>query len=41
MRLLRLAMIYPLIPAEITKFSEGLDEIIVVEEKRAWAQSPG
>lgn len=40
-RLLRLAMIYPLIPAEITKFSEGLDEIIVVEEKRAWAQSPG
>jgi TPP-dependent indolepyruvate ferredoxin oxidoreductase alpha subunit len=32
-RLLRLAMIHPLIPAEIAEFADGLDEIIVVEEK--------
>jgi len=38
-RLLRLAMIHPLIPAEIAAFAEGLDEIIVVEEKRGFVES--
>jgi indolepyruvate ferredoxin oxidoreductase len=38
-RLLRLAMIHPLIPAEITEFAAGLDEIIVVEEKRGFLES--
>jgi indolepyruvate ferredoxin oxidoreductase len=38
-RLLRLAMIHPLIPAEITEFADGLDEIIVVEEKRGFVES--
>ena len=38
-RLLRLAMIHPLIPAEITEFATGLDEIIVVEEKRGFLES--
>ncbi|WP_433733263.1 indolepyruvate ferredoxin oxidoreductase family protein [Nocardia sp. CA-129566] len=38
-RLLRLAMIHPLIPAEIAAFATGLDEIIVVEEKRSFIES--
>jgi indolepyruvate ferredoxin oxidoreductase len=38
-RLLRLAMIHPLIPAEIAEFAAGLDEIIVVEEKRGFVES--
>ena len=38
-RLLRLAMIHPLIPAEIAGFAGGLDEIIVVEEKRGFVES--
>jgi len=38
-RLLRLAMIHPLIPAEIAEFADGLDEIIVVEEKRGFIES--
>ena len=38
-RLLRLAMIHPLIPAEITEFASGLGEIIVVEEKRGFLES--
>ena len=38
-RLLRLAMIHPLIPAEIAGFANGLDEIIVVEEKRGFVES--
>jgi indolepyruvate ferredoxin oxidoreductase len=38
-RLLRLAMIHPLIPAEIAGFAAGLDEIIVVEEKRGFVES--
>ena len=38
-RLLRLAMIHPLVPAEITEFAVGLDEIIVVEEKRGFLES--
>ena len=35
MRLLQLGMIHPLIPDQIEEFAAGLDEIIVVEEKRA------
>jgi len=38
-RLLRLGMIYPLIPIEIMEFAAGLDEIIVVEEKRGFLES--
>ncbi|GAA2358746.1 indolepyruvate ferredoxin oxidoreductase family protein [Dactylosporangium salmoneum] len=38
-RLLRLGMIHPLIPDEITEFAAGLDEIIVVEEKRPFVES--
>jgi indolepyruvate ferredoxin oxidoreductase len=38
-RLLRLAMIYPLIPSEIEEFADGLAEIIVVEEKRPFIES--
>ena len=38
-RLLKLAMIHPLIPAEVTAFADGLDEIIVVEEKRPFIES--
>ncbi len=38
-RVLKLSMIHPLIPAEVTAFAEGLDEIIVVEEKRPFIES--
>jgi indolepyruvate ferredoxin oxidoreductase len=38
-RLLRLRMIYPLIPSEIRDFAAGLDEVIVVEEKRGSLES--
>ena len=38
-RLLKLSMIHPLIPAEVTAFADGLDEIIVVEEKRPFIES--
>jgi indolepyruvate ferredoxin oxidoreductase len=38
-RLLRLAMVYPLIAPEIKEFADGLTEIIVVEEKRAFVES--
>jgi indolepyruvate ferredoxin oxidoreductase len=38
-RLLRLGMIHPLVPEEITEFAAGLDEIIVVEEKRPFVES--
>jgi indolepyruvate ferredoxin oxidoreductase len=38
-RLLRLAMIHPLIASEIEGFADGLDEIIVVEEKRPFIES--
>ena len=38
-RLLRLAMIHPLIPSEIAGFADGLDEIMVVEEKRSFVES--
>jgi indolepyruvate ferredoxin oxidoreductase len=38
-RLLRLAMIHPLIATEIEEFADGLAEIIVVEEKRPFIES--
>jgi indolepyruvate ferredoxin oxidoreductase len=38
LRLLRLRMIHPLIPQEIEEFADGLDEIIVVEEKRPFVE---
>ena len=38
-RLLRLAMVHPLIAAEVEEFADGLTEIIVVEEKRAFIES--
>jgi indolepyruvate ferredoxin oxidoreductase len=38
-RLMKLAMIHPLIPAEISEFAAGLDEIIVVEEKRGFLEA--
>jgi indolepyruvate ferredoxin oxidoreductase len=38
-RLLRLGMMYPLIPAEIAEFAAGLDEIVVVEEKRPFIEA--
>jgi indolepyruvate ferredoxin oxidoreductase len=38
-RLLRLAMVHPLIAAEMEEFADGLAEIIVVEEKRPFIES--
>jgi len=38
-RLLRLAMVHPLIASEMEEFAEGLAEIIVVEEKRPFIES--
>jgi indolepyruvate ferredoxin oxidoreductase len=38
-RLLRLAMIHPLIASEVEEFADGLAEIIVVEEKRPFIES--
>jgi indolepyruvate ferredoxin oxidoreductase len=38
-RLLRLAMVHPLIASEIEAFADGLGEIIVVEEKRPFIES--
>ena len=38
-RLLRLAMVHPLIAAEVEEFADGLTEIIVVEEKRAFIEA--
>ena len=38
-RLLRLAMVHPLIAPEIEEFADGLAEIIVVEEKRPFIES--
>ena len=37
-RLLKLGVIYPLEPAVVTEFAAGLDEIIVVEDKRAFLE---
>ncbi|SFO55862.1 indolepyruvate ferredoxin oxidoreductase [Actinomadura madurae] len=39
LRILRLGMVWPLDPEEIAAFSEGLDEIIVVEEKRPFIEA--
>jgi len=38
-RVLRLAMVHPLIASEIAQFADGLAEIIVVEEKRPFIES--
>jgi indolepyruvate ferredoxin oxidoreductase len=38
-RLLRLAVIHPLVPDEVRAFAAGLDEIVVVEEKRGFIES--
>jgi indolepyruvate ferredoxin oxidoreductase len=38
-RLLKLGMIYPLDPQIVHTFADGLDEIIVVEEKRAFVET--
>ncbi|WP_073365818.1 indolepyruvate ferredoxin oxidoreductase family protein [Rhodococcus jostii] len=38
-RLLKLALVHPLIPEEIRAFSDGLDELIVVEEKRSFIEA--
>ncbi|GAA3523290.1 indolepyruvate ferredoxin oxidoreductase family protein [Aeromicrobium panaciterrae] len=38
-RLLKLGMVFPLDPDEITDFADGLDEIIVVEEKRSFIEA--
>lgn len=37
--ILKLGMVHPLIPAEIDDFTRGLDEVIVVEEKRNFVES--
>lgn len=38
-RLLKLGAVWPLDPDEIRAFAEGLDEIVVVEEKRAFVET--
>jgi indolepyruvate ferredoxin oxidoreductase len=38
-RILRLGMTYPLVPAEIRNFAGGLDSIFVIEEKRAFIET--
>jgi indolepyruvate ferredoxin oxidoreductase len=37
-RLLKLGVIYPLEPSIVTEFAAGLDEIIVIEDKRAFLE---
>ncbi|HEY6492451.1 MAG TPA: indolepyruvate ferredoxin oxidoreductase family protein [Trebonia sp.] len=37
-RLLKLGVIYPLEPSIVTEFAAGLDEIVVVEDKRAFLE---
>jgi indolepyruvate ferredoxin oxidoreductase len=37
-RLLRLGVIYPVEPTIIAQFAEGLDEILVIEDKRAFVE---
>ncbi|MDL9948149.1 indolepyruvate ferredoxin oxidoreductase family protein [Gordonia sp. ABSL11-1] len=39
LRLLQLRMVFPLDPAQIREFADGLDEVIVVEEKRAFIET--
>jgi indolepyruvate ferredoxin oxidoreductase len=38
LRLLKLGVIYPLEPGIVTEFAAGLDEIIVIEDKRAFLE---
>jgi indolepyruvate ferredoxin oxidoreductase len=38
-RILKLGMVWPLVPEEIERFADGLDEILVVEEKRSFIES--
>ncbi|MBS1895685.1 MAG: indolepyruvate ferredoxin oxidoreductase family protein [Actinobacteria bacterium] len=38
-RLLRLGMIFPLEPSIVTEFADGLDRIVVVEEKRPFVET--
>lgn len=38
-RLLKIGMIYPVDPAIVESFADGLDEVIVVEEKRSFLES--
>lgn len=38
-RVLKLAAIFPLDPSEISAFAEGLDEILVIEEKRSFLEA--
>ena len=38
-RILKLGMIYPVDPQIVHRFADGLDEIIVVEEKRAFIET--
>lgn len=38
-RLLRLGMVFPLEPGVVAEFAEGLDEIVVVEEKRSFIEA--
>jgi indolepyruvate ferredoxin oxidoreductase len=38
-RLLRLGMVFPLEPGVVARFAEGLDEIIVIEEKRSFIEA--
>ncbi|GAA1975043.1 indolepyruvate ferredoxin oxidoreductase family protein [Nocardioides panacihumi] len=38
-RILRLGLIWPLDPEEIRAFADGLEEVIVVEEKRSFVES--
>ena len=37
-RLLRLGMIYPLEPSIVRAFASGLEEILVIEEKRPFVE---
>jgi len=39
LRVLRLGMIHPLVPAEVEDFARGLDEVIVIEEKRSFVEA--
>jgi indolepyruvate ferredoxin oxidoreductase len=38
LRLFKLGMIHPLVPAEVEEFADGLHEILVVEEKRPFLE---
>src|SRR5579863_4419265 len=37
-RLLKLGVIYPVEPAIVTEFADGLDEILIIEDKRAFVE---